>query len=99
MDIDLKEKDIESAERVDSNSSPRPIRVKFSRWKDKTKIFYKKKSMPSGISVEEDLTDKQIENKFKLDEAAKAAEAGGKRVRWQGKQLFINDVLVDPETL
>merc|ERR1712048_1434401 len=89
IDVELKPKDIESAERIyDGDIRPRPIRVKFVRWKDKTKVFYKKKQFPEGISVDEDLTEKQISDKVKLQNYAREAESGGKAVRWQGKQLF-----------
>ena len=96
MDIDLQPKDIEFVERVDDgNSVPRPIRVKFMRWKDRTKIFYKKKAIPEGISVDEDLTEKQVSDKYKLERYAKEAENGGKAIRWQGKQLYVNGQVVN----
>merc|ERR1712039_838413 len=90
MEIILQDKDIEFVERItEAKSSPRPVRVKFSRWKDRTKIFYKKRSMPDGISVDEDLTEKQVYDKEKLRRYAQEAEDGGKSIRWQGKQLYV----------
>ena len=45
--------------------------VKFQRWKDKTKIFYKRKILPATNSIEEDLTPKQLYDKSKLEAYAK----------------------------
>jgi len=96
MEIILQDKDIEFVERItEAKSSPRPVRVKFSRWKDRTKIFYKKRSMPDGISVDEDLTEKQVYDKEKLRRYAQEAEDGGKSIRWQGKQLYVNGQLIN----
>jgi len=96
LDVELKPKDIESVSRIyEGDVRPRPIRVKFVRWKDKTKIFYKKKQFPEGITVDEDLTEKQVGDRQKLENYAREAESGGKSVRWQGKQLYVNGQLVN----
>ena len=41
--------------------------VKFQRWKDKTKIFYKRKILPANLQIQEDLTPKQIYDSSKLE--------------------------------
>jgi len=91
MDIVLQDKDIEFAERKqDSKTNPKPILVKFQRWKDKTKIFYKRKILPATNSIEEDLTPKQLYDKSKLEAYAKMAQNENKTIKWNGKNLFVN---------
>ena len=51
----------------DGKSNPKPILVKFQRWKDKTKIFYKRKILPANLQIREDLTPKQIHDNAKLE--------------------------------
>ena len=55
----------------DGKSNPKPILVKFQRWKDKTKIFYKRKILPANLQIREDLTPKQIHDNAKLEAYAK----------------------------
>ena len=55
----------------DTKSNPPPILVKFQRWKDKTKIFYKRKILPAQYMIDEDLTPKQTYDKSKLEAYAK----------------------------
>ena len=45
--------------------------MKFQRWKDKTKIFYKRKILPANLQIREDLTPKQIHDTAKLEAYAK----------------------------
>jgi len=91
MEIDLKDKDIEFAERMDDGkSNPKPILVKFQRWKDKTKIFYKRKILPANLQIREDLTPKQIHDNAKLEAYAKLAQKDNKTIKWNGKNLFVN---------
>ena len=45
--------------------------MKFQRWKDKTKIFYKRKILPAQYMIDEDLTPKQTYDKSKLEAYAK----------------------------
>jgi len=91
MDIILKDKDIEFAERKkESKSNPPPILVKFQRWKDKTKIFYKRKILPAQYMIDEDLTPKQTYDKSKLEAYAKMAQKENKTIKWNGKNLFVN---------
>ena len=86
MEIDLKDKDIEYCEvscskalqkltkskrHDDGKSNPKPILVKFQRWKDKTRIFYKRKVLPAQFEIKEDLTIKQIHDNAKLEAYAK----------------------------
>ena len=47
------------------------------------------------ISVDEDLTEKQVYDKEKLRRYAQEAEDGGKSIRWQGKQLYVNGQLIN----
>jgi len=91
MEIDLKEKDIEYCERHDDGkSNPKPILVKFQRWKDKTRIFYKRKVLPAQFEIKEDLTIKQIHDNAKLEAYAKLAQKENKTIKWNGKTLFVN---------
>ena len=55
----------------ETKSNPPPILVKFQRWKDKTKIFYKRKILPAQYMIDEDLTPKQTYDKSKLEAYAK----------------------------
>lgn len=91
MEIDLKDKDIEYCERhEDGKSNPKPILVKFQRWKDKTRIFYKRKVLPAQFEIKEDLTIKQIHDNAKLEAYAKLAQKENKTIKWNGKTLFVN---------
>lgn len=74
----------------------RPILVKFTRWKDKTKIFYKRKSLSShDVTIEEDLTESQKKKLKMLKEYGREAEKNGKKIRWSGKKLFVDGEQVD----
>ena len=64
--------------------------MKFSRWKTKKKVFYKKKNLPLKISVEEDLTTTQLQAQERLRNIAEKAEKEGRKVRWNGKQLLVD---------
>jgi len=68
--------------------------VQFVRWKEKIQIYRKRKSFPTHIQIEEDLTELQERTLKKLEEFAKQAEKDGKKVRWNGRQLLINEEVV-----
>nr|XP_026693328.1 uncharacterized protein LOC100181609 isoform X2 [Ciona intestinalis] len=90
MGITIGGRGIESAKRIDEGVRPRPVLVKFSRWKEKSRVAHKRKSLPKSMEIEDDLTDFQKSIKFQLKEIARKAEREGKGVRWYGKQLFVD---------
>ncbi|XP_078494844.1 uncharacterized protein LOC100181609 [Ciona intestinalis] len=90
MGITIGGRGIESAKRIDEGFRPRPVLVKFSRWKEKSRVAHKRKSLPKSMEIEDDLTDFQKSVKFQLKEIARRAEREGKGVRWYGKQLFVD---------
>ena len=71
----------------DGKSNPKPILVKFQRWKDKTKIFYKRKILPANFQIREDLTPKQIHDNAKLEAYAKLVCPFGRKMSREASDL------------
>ncbi|CAK8697262.1 unnamed protein product [Clavelina lepadiformis] len=92
MGVTLRDTIAEAARIKNENVQPRPILVKFSKWKDKTKVLYRRKTLPESMSIEDDLTQAQRERRKKLRKIAALAEQEGKKIKWSGKQLFVDGV-------
>nr|XP_039256198.1 uncharacterized protein LOC120332920 [Styela clava] len=81
--IDLTSDDLESVERI-PGKTPRAIKITFVRFKDKTKIFYKRKNLPKYLSLDDDITTSQKENRKKMDSSAENVFKMGKIVKQSG---------------
>ncbi|XP_076819925.1 uncharacterized protein LOC143465476 isoform X2 [Clavelina lepadiformis] len=92
MGVTLRDTIAEAARIKNENVQPRPILVKFSKWNDKTKVLYRRKTLPESMSIEDDLTQAQRERRKKLRKIAAHAEQEGKKIKWSGKQLFVDGV-------
>ena len=54
--------------------------------------MYRRKTLPESMSIEDDLTQAQRERRKKLRKIAALAEQEGKKIKWSGKQLFVDGV-------
>lgn len=68
----------------------RPILVRFVLWKDRSRMFYKRKNLPKEMSLEEDLTTQQKKGRKTLETFAKSATREGKNVKWNAGRLYVN---------
>lgn len=92
LDINV---DIENAHRTGKKhpGKPRHIIAKFIRRPERFAVFSQRgKFKVKGISVTEDLSYNDLQIRRKLSPYAKEAFDAGKKVRYRGTTLFINDV-------
>jgi len=85
----LEMKAIMNAIRINHTSSgPRPIKVTFLRWSDKKEVLQRRKLLPAKLQILDDFTELQI----KMQRLADDLKKKGKKIRWKGKRLFVDNI-------
>ena len=66
----------------------RPIKVTFLRWSDKKEVLQRRKLLPAKLQILDDFTELQI----KMQRLADDLKKKGKKIRWKGKRLFVDNI-------